>query len=61
MTALETKMNELERRMKARCKPDGSARPGYEQNVARIRAEMEIISGRIEFARQAMEAPDAGD
>lgn len=52
---LEGKMQRLERRLKARTKRDGKPQPGFEQNVAHIRAEMEIISGRIEFAKAQME------
>lgn len=51
--ALERKMDDLQKKMRARCKSDGTPRPGYEQNVARIKAEMELISGRIEIARAA--------
>lgn len=50
-TALETKMQKLEKALKARSRPDGSAKPGYERNVAQIRAEMSIMSSRIELAQ----------
>lgn len=55
MRALEDKAARLERRLKARTKPNGEPKSGYEQNVAHIRAEMELISSRIEFAKAQME------
>lgn len=61
MTPLERKMNDLQRKMSARTKPDGKPRPGYEQNVAQIRAEMEIISGRIQIARRLAEENNNGE
>lgn len=47
---LEHKMNRLQSKLKGRTKPNGDPKPGYEQNVAQIRAEMQIISSRIELA-----------
>lgn len=52
---LEQKMNQLQRKLKARTRRDGAASPGFEQNVAAIRAEMELLSGRIEYARRKAE------
>lgn len=50
--SLEDRYNKLEARLQARTKPNGDPRRGYEQNVAVIRAELEIISQRIQFARE---------
>lgn len=50
-TPLEDKFNRLQKKLNSRTGRDGKPRPGYEQNVAQIKAEMQIISGRIEAAQ----------
>jgi hypothetical protein len=40
---VERRIDKLQQKLKARTKHDGSPRPGYEQNVAAIRAEIETI------------------
>lgn len=45
-THFERRMDILAQRLKARTKHDGTPRPGFEQNVAQIRAEMEQLSQR---------------
>jgi hypothetical protein len=52
----ERRVEILARRVRARTKHDGTPLPGFEQNVASLRAEMEIINERIEFNRAAIEA-----
>lgn len=44
------RIDKLEARLKARTKRDGKPLPGYEQNVAAIRAELEQLSLNIEVA-----------
>lgn len=48
---LEKRFSKLEARLKARTKHNGDARPGYEQNVAVIRAEMAQITERIQYVK----------
>lgn len=50
--SLEDRFNRLEQRLKSRTRPNGDPRPGYEQNVAMIRAELDMITKRIEIARE---------
>lgn len=38
------RIDKLEQRLKARTKRDGKPLPGYEQNVAAIRAELEQLA-----------------
>lgn len=45
-TYQEHRMNILERRLRGRTQRDGKPMPGFEQNVAAIRAEMEQLSVR---------------
>lgn len=45
-THIERRMDVLAQRLKARTKHGGTPRPGFEQNVAQIRAEMEQLSQR---------------
>lgn len=40
----ERRFEKLAERLKARTKSDGSPRPGFEQNVTQLRAEMEQLS-----------------
>jgi predicted Zn-dependent protease len=42
----ERRIEKLRQRLKARTKHDGTPRPGFEQNVATIRAELEAMSER---------------
>lgn len=54
----ERRMDKLASRLKARTRQDGTPLPGFEQNVASIRAEMEQIServARIEAAKRTIE------
>lgn len=51
MNVLQEKMKRLEERLKARTR-GGEARPGYEKNVAMIRAEMALLSSRIELVQE---------
>lgn len=44
----ERRIDILARRMKARTRHDGTALPGYEQNVASIRAEIESLAAAEE-------------
>lgn len=44
----ERRMDKLQQRLKGRCRADGTPRPGYEQNVAQIRAELEQLSVRAD-------------
>lgn len=44
MNGLADRAQRLTSKLKARTKSDGSAKTGYEQNVAVIRAELEQIS-----------------
>jgi hypothetical protein len=46
------KMQVLQKKLKARTRPDGSARPGFEQNVAVLRAEMAIVNDMIESSKE---------
>lgn len=46
-TPHERRVQRLEERLKARTKADGKPRPGYEQNVAAIRAELDLLNERI--------------
>jgi len=50
--SLVDRFNKLEARLRARTKPNGDPRPGYEQNVAVIRAELEMMSRRIEYVKE---------
>lgn len=43
-TYIERRMERLASMLKSRTRGDGKALPGYEQNVARIKAEMEQLS-----------------
>lgn len=47
----ERRMELLQRRLRARTRADGSPQHGYEQNVAAIKAEMELISVRAAVAK----------
>jgi hypothetical protein len=60
-TALEDKMNKLQAALKARTKSDGVPKNGYERNVAHIRAEMELLSSRIEYAQAQMNQTEEED
>lgn len=42
----------LTRRLKARTKGDGKAKPGYEQNVAVIKAEISLLQENIAAAER---------
>lgn len=42
-TFQERRIDKLQRLLKARTKADGTPRPGYEQNVATIQAEIETL------------------
>ncbi len=46
-TGLERRMERLQSKLKGRCRTDGSPKPGFEQNVATIHAEMAQLSERI--------------
>lgn len=46
MTYEERRIQKLQERLKARTKHDGTPRPGFEQNVAAIRSELEMMSER---------------
>lgn len=50
----ESRKEMLLARLKARTKHDGSPKPGYAENVAAIRAELNLIEERI-AARMARE------
>lgn len=52
MNELEEKFKRLEAKLLARTKPNGEARPGYEQNVAQIRAEMVMVSERVAYLKE---------
>lgn len=43
-TRVERRIEKLQRLLKARTRHDGTARPGFEQNVASIRAEIETLT-----------------
>lgn len=47
-----TKMAILQKKLKARTRPDGTARPGFEQNVAVLRAELSIVNDFINAAKE---------
>lgn len=54
----ERRIEKLAARLKARTRHDGTPLPGFEQNVASIRAELEQIServARIDAAKGAIE------
>jgi hypothetical protein len=46
MSGVARRVETLTAKLRARTKPDGSPKTGYEQNVAVIRAELEQISER---------------
>lgn len=48
-TNVERRMDVLARRLKARTQRDGTPMPGYEQNVAQIKAEMAQLSAKDEY------------
>jgi hypothetical protein len=50
--SLEDRHDKLVKRLRARTKANGDPRPGFEQNVASIRAELEMISHRIEYVKE---------
>lgn len=58
-TYIETRMEKLQQRLRGRTKADGTALPGFEQNVATIRAEMEQLS--VRYAPRKNEAYDDGE
>lgn len=43
-TRIERRVDVLARRLRARTKHDGTPLPGYEQNVAAIRAELGMLN-----------------
>lgn len=43
-TAEERRVDRLAERLRKRCRKDGTPLPGFEQNVAAIRAELEQLS-----------------
>lgn len=43
------RIDKLAKRLKARTQRDGKPLPGYEQNVAQIRAELEQLSLRADY------------
>lgn len=43
-TAPERKIEKLQRLIKARTRHDGTARPGFESNVASLRSQLEQLS-----------------
>jgi hypothetical protein len=59
-TQAERRMEKLQQRLKARTRHDGKARPGFEQNVATIRAEMEMLSTRAAMIADSEET-DSGE
>jgi hypothetical protein len=50
MTYFQRRIDQLAHRLKARTKADGTARPGFEQNVAALRAEIEQLTEREGYA-----------
>ncbi len=50
----ERRMDMLAKRIKGRTRHDGSPMPGFEQNVASLRAEMELISERLARVAELM-------
>ena len=44
MTYISDRIDSLERRLRARTKSDGKPLPGYAENVAAIRAELELLT-----------------
>lgn len=50
--SLDERFKKLEGRLRARTRPNGEPLKGYEQNVAVIRAEMDMINARIEKTRE---------
>lgn len=44
----ERRVDRLSRLLKARTRHDGTPRVGYEQNVAHLRAEIELLTAREE-------------
>lgn len=46
------KMDSVQKKLKARTRPDGTARPGYEQNVAMLRAELAILNDLIDATKE---------
>lgn len=59
MTPLEEKANRLQAKLKARTHRDGTPRRNHEQSVAMLRAELEIIDGRIKYAAEQGNTTDA--
>lgn len=57
----ERRMDKLAARLRARTRHDGTALPGFEQNVATIRAELEQISERVARAEAMKGAEDNGE
>lgn len=52
ISPFQMKIQSIERKLKARTRPDGTPRPGFEQNVAVLRAELEMISEKIQAAKE---------
>lgn len=57
----ERRMDKLASRLKARTRHDGTPLPGFEQNVATIRAELEQISERAARIEAMKGAEDNGE
>lgn len=47
-TYAERRFEALKQKLQARTQRDGKALPGFKQNVAAIRAEMDTLQGRID-------------
>lgn len=54
----ERRVEKLQSRLKGRTRHDGTPLPGFEQNVASIRAELEEISERVSRVIAQKEATD---